>query len=89
MRGIWSQKRTDEKVLYVLSNICSIIIIILVCMQVLGIWKTAKNIFTPLLGVVMLIQTIQNWKKNKSVANISLCAAILIFVFSIFIFLIK
>ncbi|WP_234123928.1 hypothetical protein [Clostridium hydrogenum] len=89
MRGIWSQKRTDEKVLYVLSNIFSIIIIILVCMQILGIWKTAKNVFTPLLGVTMLIQTIQYWKKNKSVANISLCAAILLFGFSIFTFLIK
>lgn len=89
VRGRWSQKQTDEKVLYVISSICSISIIILVCMQILGVWKTAANVFEPLMGVLMLIQTIQNWKRNKAVAAISLCAAILIFLFSIFIFVIR
>lgn len=87
--GRWDQKQTDEKVLYILSSICSISIIILVCMQILGVWKTAINIFEPLLSVLMVIQTIQNWKKNKSVAKISLCAAIIIFGFSIFVFVIR
>ncbi|MDD3224968.1 MAG: hypothetical protein PHX70_09780 [Clostridium sp.] len=86
MKSRWSKKQADEKVLYVLSSICSISIIILACMQILGIWKTASNVFAPLMGVLMLIQTIQNWKKNRSVAKVSLCAAILIFGFSFFIF---
>lgn len=89
VRGMWSQKQTDEKVLYVISSICSISIIILACMQILGIWKTAANVFEPLVGVLMLIQTIQNWKKNKAVAKVSLFAAILILVYSIFIFVIR
>lgn len=83
MGKVRSQKQTYEKVLFVISNICSISIIILVCMQISGAWKTATNVFEPLLGVLMLIQTIQNWKKNKKVAIISLCAAILLFVSSI------
>lgn len=86
VRDIWSQKQTNDKVLSVISMICSISIIILACMQILGIWKTAINVFEPLLGVLMLIQAIQNWKKNKDVAKISLCAAILIFGCAIFIF---
>ena len=89
VRGMRTQKQTDEKVLYVISSICSISIIILACMQILGIWKTAANVFEPLVGVLMLIQTIQNWKKNKAVAKVSLCAAILILVYSIFIFVIR
>lgn len=89
MRSRWSQKQTNEKVLSVISSICSISIIILVCMQILGVWKTAANAFVPLLGVSMLIQAIQNWKKNKEVAKGSLCAAILALVFSIFNFVIR
>jgi uncharacterized membrane protein YqgA involved in biofilm formation len=89
VRDIWSQKQTDEKVLSVISSICSISIIILACMQILGVWKTAINVFEPLLGVLMLIQAIQNWNKNKVVAIVSLCAAILILGFSIFIFVIR
>lgn len=85
----WRQKQTHEKVLSASSIICSIIIIIMICMQILGNWKTASNIFEPLLGVLMLIQTAQNWKKNKNVAKGSLCAAILILGFSIFVFIIR
>ena len=85
----WSKKQTDEKALYVLSNICSISIIIFVCTQILGIWKTEADVIVPLLGVSMLIQSVQNWKKNKEVAKGSLLAVILVLVFSIFEFVIK
>lgn len=89
MIGRWSQKQTDEKVLYVISSICSISIIIFVCLHILGIWKSGANVIVPLLGVSMLIQTIQYWKKNKEVDKISLCGTILALVFSIFIFVTK
>ena len=79
-------KQIGEKWLSVVGIICSISIIILGGMQILGIWKNAIDVFEPLLGVLMLIQAIRNWKKNKVVAIVSLCATILIFVFSIFIF---
>ncbi|MBU3146326.1 hypothetical protein [Clostridium sp. CF012] len=85
----WSKKQTDEKVLSVLSNICSISIIIFVCTQILGIWKTEADVIVPLIGVSALIQAIQNWKKNKEVDKVSVCAMILALVFSIFEFIIK
>ncbi len=81
-----SQKQTDKNLLNIMSNICSISIIILVFIQILGIWKNAIYVFEPLLGVLMLIQAIQNLKKNKLVTILSLCAAILIFLATIFIF---
>jgi len=89
VRGKWSKKQTDEKVLSVLSYISSISIIIFVCTQILGVWKTEADVIVPLLGASMLIQSIQNWKKNKEVAKGSLLAAILALVFSIFEFVIK
>ncbi|QAA32296.1 hypothetical protein [Clostridium manihotivorum] len=89
MKYTWSKKTTDEKVLAVMSGICSISIIILVVIQLLGVWKNAINVFEPLLGVVMLIQTIQNWRKSKSAAIVTLFAAILIFVVSILVFITK
>ena len=88
-RNIWNQKQTDEKVLSIIGIICSMSILILACMQILGIWISAINVFEPLLGVLMLIQAIQNWKKNKVVAIFSLCASILILLFSILIFVIR
>ena len=45
---------------------------------------TTINIVEPLLGVLMLIQTIQNWNKNKTSVILSLIATILIFSFSNF-----
>lgn len=85
-RDMWNQKQINKKVLNVMSNICSISIIILVFIQIFGIWKNAIYVFEPLLGVLMLIQAIHNWKKNKLVTILSLCAAILIFLVTIFIF---
>lgn len=78
----------NKKVLDVMSTICSISILILVCMQIFGIWENAMCVFQPLLGVLMLIQAIENWGRNKKVAMISLFAAILIFITSILLFVI-
>jgi hypothetical protein len=75
-------------VLFVVGIICSISIIILALIQILGVWETAINVFEPLLGVLMLIQAIQNWKKSKLVAIFSLCVAIFIFIVAISIFVI-
>ena len=89
VRDKWSQKQTDEKVLSVIGSICSISIIILACMQILGFWRTVTNVFEPLLGVLMLIQTIQDWKKNKVVAKLSLYAALLLLGFSFMKFVVR
>lgn len=89
IKDIWSQKQTHEKALSIIGIICSLSIIVLAGMQILGIWKAAINVLEPLLGVLMFIQAIQNWKKNKVVAIFSLCGAIFISVVTIFIFVIR
>ena len=81
VKNTWSKKQTYEKVLSIIGTTCAISIIILAPIQILGIWNTAINIVEPMLGVLMLTQTIQNWKKNKGTAILSLLATILIFLF--------
>lgn len=80
-----NQKQRNEKILTVLGLICSISIIILAVLQILDIWNRTIDLIEILLGVLMLIQTIQNWKRNREVAFISLAAAIFIFLISIFV----
>lgn len=83
-RKLWNQKQTDEKVLSIIGIICSTSILIIGSMQILGVWKTAIKVFEPLLGLLMLIQAIQSWEKDKVVTILSLCASIFIFLVSIF-----
>jgi len=43
-------KKADEKVLSLISTICSIIIIVLVsCRQIFGMWENAIILFEPFL----------------------------------------
>ena len=85
MNATCNQKQRNEKILTVLGLICSISIIIFAVLQILDIWNRTIDLIEILLGVLMLIQTIQNWKRNRKVALISLAAAIFIFSISIFV----
>ena len=87
-KGLLSQKN-GVKALSVISAICSIIIIILACMQIFSIWENAINVLEPMLGVLIMIQAIRNWKKNKVVAIFNLCVSIFIFLVCIFILIIR
>lgn len=73
-------KKGNEKVLIITKISCSVFIIILALMQLIGIWDKAIDIFEPLLGILMIIQAIESWKKNRRLAIFSLCAALFVFV---------
>lgn len=88
-KNTWNQAQTNEKVLSIIGIICSLSILILAGMQILGIWNKVINVFEPLLGMLMLIQAIQNWKKNKVATIFYLCTFILILLFAILIFVIR
>ena len=75
------------KPLSVVQIILSVSIIVLAFLQLIGVWANAIYFYSPLAGVLMLIQAFQNWKTNKGVAYISSFAAIFIFAAAIFIFL--
>lgn len=81
----WNKKTTSSKILTILGLIISITIIVLALMQIFNICSKAINVFEPLLGVLMLIQAIENWKTNRSAAYFSLFVAIFMFIVSIII----
>lgn len=83
----WNKKTLPFKILTILGLIISITIIALAIMQIFNVWDKAINVFEPLLGILMIIQAIENWKTNRSTAYFSLFVAIFIFVVAIIILL--
>lgn len=81
----WKQKTIFMKILTIVGIIISITIVILAFMQIFNVWHRAIYLMEPLLGVLMLIQTIENWKTNKVSAYCSLGAAIFVFAVAVFI----
>lgn len=81
----WSQKSILMKILTITGFIISITIIVLLLLQIFDVWDKANNVLEPLLGILMLIQTIENWKTDKATAYFSLFVAIFIFVIAIII----
>jgi len=78
-KQVWAQLPIKEKVLMVLITTFSLIVIVLAMTQVLGLWNDATYVYVPLMGVVMVLQAIQNWKRNRVVSIFSLVAALFVF----------
>ncbi len=81
----WNKKTIPFKILTIFGLIISVTIVVLALMQIFNIWDNAINVFEPLLGVLMIIQAIENWKTNRSTAYFSLFVAIFIFLVAIII----
>ena len=82
----WKEKTVFLKILEIVGIVISISIIVLAFMQLLNIWDKAINVFEPLLGVLMIIQAIENWNINRKMSYSSLFVAIFIFIVAIIIF---
>jgi hypothetical protein len=77
----WGQKTIGSKIVTIIGFFLSVIIVILAALQIFNVYQT-MNICVPLVGILMLLQAIEN-RKNKSVALVSLFAAVIIFVLTI------
>ncbi len=86
---VWEPLPKKEKILMVLITILSLAIIVLAMIHLLGVWSDAIYVYEPLMGVVMILQAIQNWKRNKAVSILSLCAAVFVFAVAVFIVLFR
>lgn len=74
----WKEEPLFLKILSIIGIIITIAIIILAFMQILNIWE--NDIFEPLLGILMIIQAIENWNINRKLSYYSLFVAIFIFI---------
>jgi len=79
MKARWNKMTTRDRIINVMIIILSVAVIALASLQLLGIWENSINVYEPLIGVVLLLQAVYHWKKNRRVAIISLCAAAFIF----------
>ena len=79
MNARWNNMTTRDRIINVWIIVLSVAVIALAALQLLGIWEDPINIYEPLIGIVLLLQAIYYWKKNRSVAIISLCTAGFIF----------
>ena len=79
MKERWTNMTTQDRIINALIIILSVAVIVLAALQLLGIWENSIDVYEPLIGVVLLLQAVYHWKKNRNVAIISLCASGFIF----------
>ena len=82
-----NKKFNQEKVLFAIRLVASIFVILFALLQLLKIWDKAIYVSAPLMGVVLLIQAMQEWKEERSVAIVSLLCSLFIFICAIVAFL--
>lgn len=79
MKTRWNEMTVSAQVMIIVRIVASIGVMVLAALQLLGVWDKAINLAAPLIGVVLLIQSIQEWKQHRGIAIFGLCAALFIF----------
>ncbi|MBQ9747078.1 MAG: DUF3953 domain-containing protein [Clostridia bacterium] len=80
-------KNVYDIVLYILGILCALGVIVFGTLSITKTLEGALNYAEILLGVLMLVQGLQNLKKSKLTAIISFVAAAIIFSTALFIIL--
>ena len=89
MKTKWSEKTSTEKTLVVLRIIVSLVVIVFAALQLSGVWDGAISYAVPLIGVQLLVTSIQEWKQNRvSSVVVSVCA-VFVFACAIVVFFVK
>ena len=79
MKRKWKEMPAADKFMLIVRIVASILLGVIAALQLLGVWDKAINLAAPLMGIVLLIQSVQEWKKQRGVAIFGLCAALFIF----------
>ena len=79
MKRKWKEMPAADKFMLIVRIVASILVVAFAALQLLGVWDKAINLAAPLMGIVLLIQSVQEWKKQCGVAIFGLCAALFIF----------
>ena len=67
-----------EKILRIGIAVLSAAVICLAILQLLGIWGNAICVFEPLTGIILLLQAVQYWDRDRKTAIFLLCAALFV-----------
>ena len=69
-----------DKIMLIIRIVLSVLVIILALLQISGTVDQAIDYAVPLLGVYLLILSVQEWKQNRGSAILSICLALFIFI---------
>ena len=83
MKRKWRDLSQADKFMLIVRVVASFLVVIFAALQLMGVWDKAINLAAPLMGIVMLVQSVQEWKKQRGIAIFGLCAALFIFGFTI------
>lgn len=76
-----------EKMLRIGTAVLSPVVICLAVLQLLGVWENAILVFEPLMGIILLLQSVQYWDRDRKVAVLQLCAALFVLGVAVYILL--
>ena len=74
----WNARLRADKFMLVVRVVASFLVVVFAALQLLGVWDKAMNLAAPLMGIVLLIQSAQEWKPHRGVAIFGLFAALFI-----------
>lgn len=80
MKNKWKELSKGDKIMLITRIILSIIVIVLALLQICGAVEQAIDYAVPLLGVYLLILSIQEWNQHRGSAILSICLALFIFI---------
>lgn len=89
MKAKWSEKTSTEKTLVVFRIVVSLVVITFGTLQLSGVWADAINYAIPLVGVQLLVTSIQEWKQNRGSSIVGFVCAVFIFACAIVVFFVK
>lgn len=73
MKVQWNELSAAAKILLIVKIVASVCVIVFASLSMTGVWEDANYLTIPLLGVVNLIQSIQEWKQHRKLAIFGLC----------------
>ncbi len=64
-----------DKVLTVAIVVLSVLILVLVVLQLCGVWEDSIKVYEPLMAVMFILQSRVSWRKNRRISYFYLAAA--------------
>lgn len=65
MNTKWSEMNEKDKALLIARLIFSVVAVVFAILQLTDVWKDANMVAIPSVGVVMLLQAIQEWNIRR------------------------
>lgn len=74
----WNERPQADKFMLVVRVVVSFLVVVFAALQLVCVGDKTINLAAPLMGIVLMIQSAQEWKQHRGVAIFGLCAAVLI-----------